>query len=63
MEQRKEYYDGDVVMIDKSYDWTEKKSGKKYFVTYLGTSSVLLADTKRDALAGRGHIYSIGVII
>ena len=56
--ERKEYNRGDVVYIDFIYDWINK-TGKKFFVTYLGDDYVLLADTKKDAMQGNGNIYAV----
>ena len=51
---------GSVVYIDPRYDWTENKSGKKFFVSVLSSGSVLLADTKKMAVQDHsGYIYSI----
>lgn len=60
--ERKEYETGEVVMIDKRYDHTEKQTGRKYFVTYL-KDHVLLADNKKQAMEGRGYIYDLSVIV
>lgn len=59
--KRKDYEQGELVMIDKSYDWTEKQTGRKYFVEWFN-SSVLLADTKKQAMEGRGYLYDVSVI-
>ena len=51
---------GSVVYIDPTYDWTEKKTGKKFFVSVLSGECVLLSDTKEGAVQDHaGHIYSI----
>ena len=51
---------GSVVYIDPTYDWTEKKNGKKFFVSVLSGGCVLLSDTKRGAVQDHaGYIYSI----
>lgn len=50
---------GTVVYIDPRYDWTERRDGKKFFVACVSDESVLLADTKKQALAGNGYLYSI----
>lgn len=56
--ERTEYNVGQVVYINPAYDWNDN-NGKKYFVDYLGDNSILLADTKKEAMSGYGHIYSI----
>ena len=55
---------GSVVYIDPTYDWTEKKTGKKFFVSVLNGGCVLLSDTKKGAIQDHaGHIYNIcGVV-
>ena len=60
-EKRKEYTEGQVVYINPMYD--ENRNGKRYFATYLGDDSVLLAKTKTDALNGYGFIHSIHDIV
>lgn len=55
---------GAVVYIDPMYDWTEKKDGKKFFVSVLSGDCVLLADTKKQAVnERRGHIYLSSQIV
>ena len=59
---QKQYEQGQAVKIDKAYCW-ECESNKKYFVTWLAGDSVLLADSKKEAINGYGHIYSASVIL
>ena len=55
--KRDDYLVGQVVYINPNYD--EHKNGKKYFIEYLEDTIILLADTKKEALCGYGHIYSV----
>jgi hypothetical protein len=58
---QKQYEAGQAVKIDKAYCW-DGESNKKYFVTWLPGDCVLLADSKKEAVNGYGHIYSASVI-
>lgn len=53
----KVYSAGEKVKMRKEYG-----SGRKFFADYLCEGYVLLADTKRDALAGYGYVYGIWAI-
>ena len=57
-----EYEVGQVVYINPLYDW-HNNNGKKYFVDYLDDDSILLADTKKEAMSGYGYIYSIYSVV
>ena len=56
-----EYRRGQTVSINPAYD--EDRNGKRFFVDDLGNGLVLLAKTKKEAMSGNGHIYSVGCIV
>ena len=60
LRNKKEYKKGQVVYISPIYD--ENYNGKKYFADTLTNGYLLLADTKKEALNGVGHIYHNSVI-
>lgn len=55
-----EYKRGQVVYI-KPFNllFDDRNARKRYFADYLSDHSVLLAETKKEALDGYGHIHSI----
>lgn len=56
-----EYDLGQIVYINPLMG--ENRNGKRYFVDYLGDKHILLAKTKKEAMSGRGYIYSIYDIV
>ena len=56
-----EYCTGDIVYIAPYLD--ESRNGKRFFVDYLSDNHILLAETKKEALSGYGHIYQICDIV
>lgn len=59
--ERPAYVRGQAVRINPMYD--DDGNGKRYFVDYLSSDSVILAKSKAEALSGYGHIHSIHNII
>lgn len=63
----KDYHKNRIASPEQAETKTEYKQGQKvdfygntlYFADYVNNDFVLLADTKKEALTGKGQIYSI----
>lgn len=63
----KDYHKNRVTPLKQTKTKAEYKQGQKidfygktlYFADYVNNDFVLLADTKKEALVGKGQIYSI----